>query len=87
MPQCQTAGVGSDASKLEEGYPMKFRMSLAAAPTLAMGTGLAHAQGGHMMNGGGWYGGWMGGYGGMWIPILLVVVVALLVWIVMQRRK
>jgi len=40
-----------------------------------------------MMNGGGWYGGWMGGYGGLWIPILLIVVVGLLLWIVMQRRK
>jgi len=40
-----------------------------------------------MMNGGGWYGGWMGGYGGVWIPILLIVIVGLLAWIVIQRRK
>lgn len=40
-----------------------------------------------MMNGGGWYGGGMGGFGGVWIPILLVVIVGLLAWIVMQKRK
>lgn len=66
---------------------MKSRLDLAVAPALALGTDLVHAQGGHMMNGGGWYGGWMGGYGGVWIPILLVVIVGLLVWVVMQRRK
>jgi hypothetical protein len=32
--------------------------------------------------------GWMGGYGGIWVPILLVAVVAGLVgWIVAQKRK
>ena len=44
-------------------------------------------QGGYgMMDG---YGtGWMGGYGGIWMPILLVVVVAgLVAWIVTQKRK
>ncbi len=66
---------------------MRVRTSLAAAASPALGTGLVHAQGGHMMNGGGWYDGWMGGYGGLWIPILLVVIVGLLAWIVMQRRK
>ena len=68
---------------------MTFKLNLDApvALALALGTGLAQGQGGHMMNGGGRYGGGMGGYGGVWIPILLVVVVGLLVWIVMQRRK
>lgn len=66
---------------------MKLRLDLAAAVALALGTGLVQAQDGHMMNGGGWYGGWMGGYGGVWIPILLVVIVVLLAWIVMKRRK
>lgn len=59
------------------------KLHIAAAAALTPGTGLAHAQDGHMMNGGGW----VGGYAGMWIPILLVVIVGLLVWIVMQRRK
>lgn len=51
----------------------------------------AFAQSGSMMSGsmgGGWMGGgWMGGYGGYVLPILLVVVVGLVAWIVMQRRK
>jgi hypothetical protein len=31
--------------------------------------------------------GWMGGYGGYWGPVLLVVVVGLVAWIVMRKRK
>jgi hypothetical protein len=50
-------------------------------------TGAASAQTGPMMNGGMWGGGWMGSYGGYWVPALVVVVVGLLAWIVMQRRK
>jgi uncharacterized membrane protein len=38
------------------------------------------------MNGGTWGMGWMGGYGGMWLPILLlVVVVGLVVWVVQRK--
>ena len=66
---------------------MKSIPAIPAALTLALSAGLAHGQSGHMMNGGGWYGGWMGGHGGVWIPILLVVIVGLLVWIVMKKRK
>ncbi len=61
---------------------------VAALPVTAVGE--AFAQNGGIMNGGsgGMSGsGWMGGYGGYWMPILLVAVVALVVWIVMQRRK
>ena len=37
--------------------------------------------------GGAWGGGWMGCNGGIWMPILLVVVVvALVVWVVKQRK-
>jgi hypothetical protein len=46
----------------------------ALAPLLAVD--LAFAQSGHMMNNDTWGVGWMGGYGGIWVPILLVVVVA-----------
>jgi hypothetical protein len=53
----------------------------------ALTTGVAAAQSGSMMNGGHWGGGWMGGYGGVWVPILLVVVVGFVAWIVMQKRK
>jgi hypothetical protein len=37
------------------------------------------------MNGSGW--GWMGGNGGAWVPILVVVVLGLVAWVVIQRRK
>ena len=60
-------------------------MAVGAVPLLA--TGVALAQSGHMMNGGGWGMGWMGGYGGIWVPILLVVVVAAAVAVVMQRKR
>jgi len=53
-------------------------------PLLA--TGVALAQNGNMMNGGGWGMGWMGGYGGIWGPILLVVVIVGVVALVMQRK-
>jgi uncharacterized membrane protein len=50
--------------------------------------GAAFAQSGNMMNGGASGGGWMGGYGGAWMPtLLLVAVVALVVWVVTQKRK
>jgi hypothetical protein len=52
-----------------------------------LGTGVASAQNGNMMNGGMSGGGWMGGYGGIWGPILLVVAIGLVAWVVMQKRK
>ena len=52
-----------------------------------MATGAVWAQNGNMMNGGMSGFGWMGGYGGYWVPVLLVVVVGLVAWVVMQRRK
>ncbi len=60
--------------------------TLALAITPLIGPASAFAQGGNMMNGGG-MGGWMGGYGGVWVPILLVLVVGLVAWVVMQKRK
>lgn len=55
---------------------------------LMLASGVSSAQKGNMMNGGGmWDGGWMGGYGGYWGPILLVVVVGVVVWAVVQKRK
>ena len=56
--------------------PQVFATAPLASP------GLALAQSGHMMNGA-----WMGGYGGVWVPILVVLVVGLVAWIVMQKRK
>ena len=48
----------------------------------------ALAQGGTMMNGNTWGDGWMGGgYGGWWMPVLVVVLIGVIVWAVLQRRK
>lgn len=67
--------------------------------TIVTAGALAQSQGGNagtgMMggNGGGWMGGygssWMGGYGGaMWVPLLLVIVVAgIVAWLVSQKNK
>lgn len=66
---------------------MKNLFARAAGTLPLLATGAAAAQSGTMMNGGMWGGGWMGGYGGYWVPVLLVVVVALVAWILMQKRK
>ena len=48
----------------------------------------ALAQGGNMMNGNMWGGGWMGGgYGGWWVSVLLVILIGVIIWAVVQRRK
>lgn len=61
-----------------------FAMAVGTVPLLV--TGVALAQSGSMMDGSAWGMGWMGGYGGIWGPILLVVVIAGLVALVMQRK-
>lgn len=66
---------------------MKKLLALVVGSAPGLGANGAWAQGGNMMNGGMWGGGWMGGYGGVWGPILLVVVIGLVAWIVMQKRK
>ena len=67
---------------------MKHFLAIAVATVLLLANRVSFAQSGNMMNGGGWGVGWMGGYGGIWMPILmLVVVVALVVWIVKQQKK
>ena len=62
-----------------------FAVGLGAMPLFV--TSAALAQSGSMMNGSMGGGGWMGGYGGYWLPVLLVVVVGLVAWVVLQRRK
>ena len=62
-----------------------FAVAVGIVPSFV--TGAAMAQSGPMMNGNMGGGGWMGGYGGYWMPVLLVVVVGLVVWVVVQRRK
>ncbi|WP_041656103.1 hypothetical protein [Azoarcus sp. KH32C] len=69
---------------------MKALMTMGLATLPLAAAGQASAQNAGMMtgaDGGMWSGGWMAGYGGFWVPILLVAVVALVVWIVMQKRK
>ena len=60
-------------------------VALCSVPVLT--TEVSFAQGVSMMNDGAWGNSWMGGYGGIWMPILMiVVVVALVVWIVKQKK-
>lgn len=66
---------------------MKNPAATAVGAISLFSAGVASAQNGPMMNGGGWGGGWMGGYGIPWGPILLIVVVGLVVWVVLQKRK
>ena len=67
---------------------MKNLLTAVLAAGSMLTTGVSLAQSGNMMDGniGGF--GWMGGYGGVWMPILLViVVVGLVVWVVSQKGK
>jgi hypothetical protein len=70
---------------------MKILLAMAVGTMgtmLLLATGVSLAQSGNMMNGGMWGTGWMGGYGGIWVPILLViVVVGLVVWVVQRKGK
>ena len=69
---------------------MKTLHEMAVAAFSLTAAGAASAQNGNMMNGGSggmWGSGWMGGYGGYWVPILVVVVIGLVVWIALQKRK
>ena len=66
---------------------MKNLLAIAVGMVPLLTTGVSFAQSGNMMNGGMWGYGWMGGHGGIWMPILMiVVVVALVVWIIKQRK-
>jgi len=61
--------------------------AMAVGTVSLLAAGVSFAQSGNMMNSGTWGGGWMGGYGGAWMPILLViVVVALVVWVIKQKK-
>ena len=78
---------------------MKTLLALAFGTVILLAAGVSSAQNGNMMRGGGGGGGgWMGGdgggwmsgsgYGGIWVPILLVIViVGLVAWIVTQKRR
>jgi hypothetical protein len=68
------------------GKIMKTLLASVVGTLPLFAAGVAMAQNGNMMNGDGWGMGWMGGYGGIWGPLLLVVVVAGVVALVMQRK-
>jgi len=62
----------------------------AYGPGMMGGNAQGQNQGGYgsRMMGGGYGFGWMGGYGGIWVPILLVILVAgLVAWVVRQKKK
>jgi hypothetical protein len=67
---------------------MKSTIATAIGSVPALACGMASAQSAAMMNGGGMRGGdWIGGYGGYWGPLLLVVVIGVIVWVILQKRK
>jgi hypothetical protein len=67
---------------------MKTLLAVAVGTVPLLSTGVSSAQNANMMNGGAWGVGWMGGYGGIWMPILLVVVVVgLVAWVVKRGDK
>ena len=67
---------------------MKILNAMFAVAVPLLGSGVALAQSGHMMNGGmGGYG-WTGGYSGVLLPILVVIAaVGLVTWFVKQQGK
>ena len=65
---------------------MKTLLAMAIGTVTPLAAGVALAQNGNMMNGGGWNMGWMDGSGGLWSSILLVVVIVAVVALIMQRR-
>lgn len=66
---------------------MKTLRAIALSTLPVLTTDVSFAQSANMMNGGAWGNSWMGGYGGIWMPLLMiVVVVAFVVWIVKQRK-
>lgn len=66
---------------------MKNMPAIAVGSVLLWVSVAASAQAGPMMNGGMGDVGWMGGYGSYWVPVLLLVIVGLVIWIAMQKRK
>jgi hypothetical protein len=65
---------------------MKALLAMVIGTLSLLVPGVSLAQNGNMMNGGGWGMGWMGGYGGIWVPILLVVVVVGIVALLVKQR-
>ena len=67
---------------------MNIFLAMVSSMATLLVSSVAVAQSGNMMNDGMWNAGWMGGYGGMWVPILLViVVVAVVAWMLGRKGK
>ena len=61
-------------------------LAMAVGAFSLLATGVALAQTGNMMDGGGRSMGWMGGYGGIWGAVLLGAFVVVVVVLLMNRR-
>jgi hypothetical protein len=82
------AEIGGAGVLIQTGGSMKFSIAKTVGTACALASGVSFAQNGNMMNGGGMWGtGWMGGYGGFWMPALLILVVGVVVWAILQKRK
>ena len=66
---------------------MKTLFALAVGSVHLLASGVALAQNGSMMNGGGWGMGWMGAYGGIWGLLVLVVVVGVVAMALKRKGK
>ena len=67
---------------------MKMFLAILFGVGLPLASSASLAQNSNMMNQGMWNAGWMGGYGGMWVPILLIiVVVAVVAWMFGRKGK
>ena len=67
---------------------MKTLLVMAIATVSLLATSVSWAQSANMMNVGTWGAGWMGGDGGIGMPILLGIVIAVLVkWLVKRGGK
>lgn len=65
---------------------MKKVRFLTVGAVLPLISDVALAQAGSMMSGDHSGFGWMGGYGGIWMPVLLIVVVVALVVLTLKSR-
>lgn len=66
---------------------MNKLLAMAVGALSLLATGVALAQTGNMMDGGGRSMGWMGGYGGIWGAVLLGAVVVAVVVLLMKRKE
>lgn len=66
---------------------MKNLLAIVVGTVSLLATGSVAAQYSNMMSGGMSGTGWMGGFGGIWGPLLLLIVVGLVVWVIQRKGK